>query len=267
MKKITWLLLVFIPSLLHAQQRVDGMVRAEKSFSAFAVAHNTRDAFLKFADSGGLVFEKGEPVNAIRLWSGREIRPGVLEWHPQFAEISASGDFGYTTGPWTFRAKSIEDCVVARGQFSTIWHLNKNGEWKFLLDLGNGNSPLNTADEAVELMIEKKKGSIGEVLNAEQDFIDLFKKDPSSAYGKFVSSQTILNRNGRLPATAAVVQKTIAETPAGFQLQMQGSGIATSGDLAYVYGTATLDHKSENYLHVWRNERNGWKLALEVLRY
>jgi hypothetical protein len=63
----------------------------------------------------------------------------VLNWHPQFAEISASEDFGYTTGPWTYQ-NSLADTVIARGQYSTVWHLDKNGHWKFLVDFGIDNT-------------------------------------------------------------------------------------------------------------------------------
>lgn len=51
-----------------------------------------------------------------------------------------------------------------------------------------------------------------------------------------------------------------------FDITIIGSGIASSGDLAYVYGNTIIDNKPENYLHIWRKEKHGWKIALEVLR-
>jgi hypothetical protein len=39
-------------------------------------------------------------------------------------------------------------------------------------------------------------------------------------------------------------------------------GIASSGDLAYIYGTTSKEGKDENYLRVWHTTRKGWKIIL-----
>jgi len=59
----------------------------------------------------------------------------------------------------------------------------------------------------------------------------------------------------------------IENTPTNIQFAITGTGIASSGDMAYVYGNTLINNKSENYLHIWRKEKDGWKIALEVLRY
>src|SRR6266404_3303128 len=82
-----------------AQNGIGNLIQAEKNFAAYSVANNTKDAFLRFADSAGIVFDNGKPVNAIEIWTRREKRPGKLNWWPAYAEIASSGDFGYTTGP------------------------------------------------------------------------------------------------------------------------------------------------------------------------
>ena len=56
-------------------------------------------------------------------------------------------------------------------------------------------------------------------------------------------------------------------TPQNMSFMINDSGIASSGDLGFVYGTITLNNKKENYLHIWRKEKEGWKIAVEVLRY
>jgi ketosteroid isomerase-like protein len=59
----------------------------------------------------------------------------------------------------------------------------------------------------------------------------------------------------------------IETTPSNIQFTITGSGIAPGGDLAYVYGNTDINNKAENYLRIWRKEKEGWKIALEVLRY
>src|SRR5689334_13749270 len=115
MKNLKLLLLLSFPLHGLSQANIDGLVKAERSFSAYAVSHGIKPAFLQFADSSGILFDKGKAVNAIQIWNARENRPGILNWFPDHVEIAASHDFGYTTGPWTFQPNSINDSIVARG--------------------------------------------------------------------------------------------------------------------------------------------------------
>lgn len=271
MRKLTAILFVGVSMHTAAQQNIDSLIHAEESFAAYAVANGTKDAFLKFADSAGTVFDKGQPVNAIAWWSTKEKRPGILNWHPQFAEIAASNDFGYTTGPYTFQPKTIHDSVVAKGQFTTVWHRNKNGEWKFLVDLGSGNLPAVDSQQTKKITASKTATHPIDLLSlvkAEEAFIKACKKNTQAAYQKFLAQQSILNRNSQLPATRATEQsKTIEATPQHISFAIYHSGIAASGDLGFVYGSATLNEKNENYLRIWRREKDGWRIALEALRY
>lgn len=138
-----------------------------------------KEAFLKFLDSTGIVFDKGQPVNGIEWWSKREGRGGILNWHPQFAEIAASGNFGYTTGPWTFQPGTTDDSVVARGQYATVWHLDSNGAWKFLVDLGVSNLP-STGSMGVKKIdaakISTSPMDLSSLVKTEQAFIKAFRE-------------------------------------------------------------------------------------------
>lgn len=270
MKKIIVLIAVCAATITKAQNNIDGLINAEKSFAAYAVAHNMKDAFLNFLDSTGIVFDKGRPVNGIEWWSKKEARGGMLNWHPQFAEIATSGNLGYTTGPWTFQP-TLSDSVVARGQYSTVWHVDKNGEWKFLVDLGVSNLPSTDSADVVKIDAPKVSANpinLHSLVKTEEAFIKAYKKKNAAAYQQFLSQQSILNRNNALPATTPEVRSgTIEATPQAMRFAINGSWISKSGDLGLVYGTTTLNGKKENYLRIWRRETEGWKIALEVLRY
>lgn len=273
MRKSFWTYLFFFGCLIDvtAQKGIDGLINAEKSFAAYSVAHSTKEAFLRYLDSTGIIFDNGKPVNGIEAWNKREKRPGVLNWGPQFAEISASGDFGYTTGPWTFQ-NSSNDTIVARGQYTTVWHIDKNGEWKFLVDLGVGGTPANSIGEVKKINAAKTTNVAIEHVSsfglAENDFIRLSSKDKVNAYKKYLSIESIINRNGSLSAFTLTNQiKLIELTPASIQYKMDGIQLAGKEDLGYVYGTTIINGKTDNYLRIWRREPHGWKIALEVLRY
>jgi hypothetical protein len=53
----------------------------------------------------------------------------------------------------------------------------------------------------------------------------------------------------------------------GIGFKIYGLVIASSGDLGCTYGTAYINNKEEGYLRIWRNEKDGWRIALEVFRY
>jgi len=271
MKNLKLLLLLSFPLHGLSQANIDGLVKAERSFSAYAVSHGIKPAFLQFADSSGILFDKGKAVNAIQIWNARENRPGILNWFPDHVEIAASHDFGYTTGPWTFQPNSINDSIVARGRFITVWHLASNGEWKFLVDLGVTNIPASsdTILQKVEITdASLKPGTIADLKGTENSFITASKQSLKDAYTRFLSAQVVLNRNGIMPARSQLeIQEMLDNVPQPIQFSVDSVGIASSGDLGYAYGSTSINGKIENYLHIWRKEKEGWKLALEVLRF
>jgi ketosteroid isomerase-like protein len=268
-------LFLFIASMYffqcHAQKGLDGLIHAEKSFAAYAMANGTREAFLSFLDSNGIVFEKGEPVNGLKAWTVKEKRPGILNWHPQFAGISRSGDFGFTSGPWTFQPGSTSDSVVARGQYNTVWHIDSQDHWKFLLDMGVSYKEVNESKEVEKTLNSSGKGSrdMASLFKAESDFIKRCAESPAAAYKDILSPKgCLLNRNGQLPAfTKQEQEKIILSQPAGIQFEVRDAKIARSGDLGYLYGVSTYDGKKDGYLHIWSKKAGTWKLVLEVLTY
>ena len=262
---------LFSSVVAYSQKTVDGLAKAERSFAAYAVSHGIKPAFLEFADSMGIMFDKARPVNAIQLFNAKENRPGILNWRPEYVEIAASHDFGYTTGPWTFQPNTLQDSITGRGRFITVWHINNNGEWKFLVDLGVTNIPASADTVLRKIEITDPASDAGNATNlleAENAFIQAAKQSSKEAYNKFLSAETILNRVGVPPAKShAEITLLIENSPKTMELLIDGSGIASSGDLGYVYGTSTINGKTDNYLHIWRKEKAGWKLALEVLRF
>ncbi|HET6996103.1 MAG TPA: hypothetical protein VFI06_14015 [Chitinophagaceae bacterium] len=274
MKKIISTLLLFAAcTIAYAQRSMGGLIQAERSFAAYSVEHGTKDAFLKFLDSTGIVFENGNAVNGIESWSKREKSSGILKWWPVFAEISTSNDFGYTSGPWTFQ-QSKQDSIVARGQYTTVWHIDKNGEWKFMIDLGVSRLPYSLGDYENGGFA----GRIGEKLiipgqalsleSAEKDFIELFSKNKKAAYEKHLSKESILCRHGHMPAVGSAEQQLIIDSTSSSMLfTMTGSVVSPGKDMGFTYGTAVLNNKKDNYQRIWRLEKDGWKIALEVVRY
>jgi ketosteroid isomerase-like protein len=63
-----------------------------------------------------------------------------LVWTPVGADISASGDLGYTWGTYEFRSKDKDGKpTVDYGKYTSIWKKQKDGSWKVVLDMGNAS--------------------------------------------------------------------------------------------------------------------------------
>lgn len=68
-----------------------------------------------------------------------------LTWSPVGADISSSGDLGYTYGTFEFRSVGRDGKpVVDHGKYTSIWKLQKDGSWKVVLDMGNSSPEPDT---------------------------------------------------------------------------------------------------------------------------
>src|SRR5881227_1536257 len=175
--------------IVSAQQQSErtqnrrALVEMEHAFAKVAATKGTRYAFLEFLSDDGIIFQPG-PVNGKKFWSERPSRKGLLSWEPIFADVSRAGDLGYTTGPWEFKEKSLEDQPVAFGNYVTIWQRQADGVWKVALDLGTSNKqPQTPAPELkfprdyptnknakLETDIEAERSAL---LKTESDFLKL----------------------------------------------------------------------------------------------
>lgn len=113
---------------------LDSLIRAERDFSAFSAARGMREAFLTFLADDGLIFRPG-PINGRASWRARKDPPATLKWEPSLAEVAASGDLGFTAGPWEFRPID-KGQPIAYGHFISIWKRSADSPWRVALDLG-----------------------------------------------------------------------------------------------------------------------------------
>ena len=64
-----------------------------------------------------------------------------LTWAPVGADMSASGDLGYTYGTFEFSSKDKDGKpVVDHGKYTSIWKKQKDESWKVVLDMGNASA-------------------------------------------------------------------------------------------------------------------------------
>jgi ketosteroid isomerase-like protein len=269
MRKLLILSFIFFHSKGNAQQ-INEVINAENSFAGYAKEYNTKDAFLNFCDSNGVVFNQGKAINAKKVFSRSKPATDKLLWQPAFAGIASSGELGFSTGPFEKRP-SLTDTITYGGAFSTIWRKTEDGQWKFLVDLGVvlGNSPM-AVQQVKKATVSKKATTKGidDVKSMDAQFISAYKENAKKAYANYLHRDACLNlKNAILLLGEKQWTEAIHTIPSGLEMTPMEAGISKAGDLAYVYGLVTFEGKNENYLRVWQNTANGWKIILQTLNW
>jgi ketosteroid isomerase-like protein len=269
MKKIILLACICFSSKLYAQKPIETLIDAERNFAQLAADKGAKEAFLTNSTPQSIVFEKNQPVNAQKLWQSRPNSPIQLIWQPAYAGIAASGEIGFTTGPYIVEAKGKE---VAWGQFSSLWEKNNNGHWKFMIDIGISHDSISYPKQmlSVETNLPTIKSSfIPDFWATEQTFQEEVKKNPLLAYEKYTDRSGILLRNGNLPILLKQGKDNLPKAAKTYQFTQSISKVSQSKDFAYVSGkTESMNDgkKTEgSYLRVWVLKGKEWRIALETI--
>jgi ketosteroid isomerase-like protein len=117
----------------------------EGEFMKAAAEHGSQGYISYYADDAVEV-PNGAPIiqgkaNIAKTMGFLDDKNNRLTWTPVGADISASGDLGYTYGTYEFRAVGKDGKpVVEHGKYTSIWKKQKDRSWRVVLDMGNGLS-------------------------------------------------------------------------------------------------------------------------------
>ena len=129
------------PKKVDTKKFCDELMQVDRDFSKYSIEHGKNAAFLKFAaEDVTFLASNSYPMVGIKLLEERQsTRPDsgyILTWEPMYARASESGDLGYTYGTWEVKIK-FDTSKVNKGTYATFWKRQENGEWKYVLDMGN----------------------------------------------------------------------------------------------------------------------------------
>ena len=264
------------PARAAATAPTESLVIAERAFARRSVQKGMRDAFLEYLAADGVVFS---PLasNGRRVWESRGPVAVTLAWEPVFAEVSAAGDLGYTTGPWEMRPDDPRR-PIGYGHFVSVWQKQADGTWRVAVDIGIGHAkparglgnvdftpgPVHrtrprataTADLAA---LDREWTRDARATGAEKAFARRAAPDVRF-YRDLVPP--VLGRRGACEMMRTVPGVTIWDP--------QAQEVARSGDLGCTYGilerrgAGDAPPDSSVYLHIWRRGGGGWKVALAL---
>jgi ketosteroid isomerase-like protein len=247
------------------------LAAAEMAFASESVASGTRTAFLNVLSDDSIVFQPG-PQNGRKVWEAAKNSEGVLRWQPVLAVVAAGGDFGYTTGPWTYKKKAEDKAAASFGQFISIWR-REAGKWKLLFDVGTDNPAPAAPAPALRLIDNRMPNeSTATPLKA------VFQRDRAYAAAPLAEFSAVAADDVRLylPKKFPVIGKAaaaLAATPNKLTFGEPKGDVSRSGDLGFAWGEYSTKEKTDRpaeesgyYLRIWRkNETGEWKLALDLL--
>jgi ketosteroid isomerase-like protein len=151
MRHCLWLLIVmtgFVSacgSSTNVQQERDKLLAVDREWSQTT---KDIDKFVSYYASDGSVYPQAMPIAtgsaAIRdTMTKIASMPGFsLQWTSVKADVSASGDLGYTSGTYEMSADSAAGTpMIEKGKYVTIWKKQPDGQWKAAEDIFNADAP------------------------------------------------------------------------------------------------------------------------------
>jgi ketosteroid isomerase-like protein len=119
----------------------ESILKTDREFSEYSSKNGMKKAFLLFGDESMVMLrENSMPVigkaafkNLYKDFDDSEM---TMVWEPLFADVSASGDLGYSYGIYTMTIKS-DSLKTEKGTYLSIWKKDSTGSWKFVLDTSN----------------------------------------------------------------------------------------------------------------------------------
>ena len=279
------MLAIFCLILGFWQTPLQEMVKTEQAFSKMAEEKTAREAFMAYIADDGLLFRPGA-VNGKKWMIEHPVPPSdknpLLAWQPSFAGMSASGDMGFTTGPWESKADRKDPSPSAYGHFVTVWKKQADGSWKWVVDIGISH-PQSGGPQTLWHPTDKNdpaKPKSGDAAIALRVLLDterllslaFMEQGTSAALLPYFSKELRVYRAGGLPfigrddSIAALLR-----IKGQFRTQTIGGDVSRAGDLGWTHGTYYLTDTAENkvlergsYVRIWKRQESIWQVVLDI---
>ncbi|HEX3282964.1 MAG TPA: nuclear transport factor 2 family protein [Pyrinomonadaceae bacterium] len=114
------------------------LLAKDSEFSKLSATRDAQTAFESFASSDVRVF-RDEKIPIVGKAAGLTALPAtssIWTWKPTFADVSRSGDLGYTYGTYRIASKGTPAKNLESGNYYRIWK-KQGGKWVVVADLTN----------------------------------------------------------------------------------------------------------------------------------
>ena len=247
------------------------LVTVEHEFAEAVAAHGVNAGFRQFLAPDGVIFRPG-PVNGLEYLKDKPESKARLTWEPEHVEMTAGGDYGWTTGPWELSADSTQPPSLF-GQYLSIWQCQPDSSYKLVLDVGIVYPERRAPHDVgfVTLTGGMDHPYAAELLKGECDHLtDLDRVWMGSA----TAPDVLLLRTGLSPVVGADAFSDYKDAHPGSATRSSAfAAVSAHGDFGYTYGTGTFLPEGSDpdesepfaYVSLWkRNYKHAWWLAADI---
>ena len=268
------LILLSTATFGQAQADLQKVVDTEKAFAKLAEEKGTKPAFLANLSNDAVLFLPDQ-VNAKEYWLNRAESKGLLSWAPNFADVSANGLLGYTTGNWEFRPNGKGDTPTAYGEFITIWQRQPDGGYKFVVDIGVGHEKrdvFSTAWTTTKHTLRDANDKKLAAADTASSFYGLIKDNRvAAAYKAYASDEIRMYREGKFPFIGKREALKALGQEKGKLVMSKRTTFLGSADLSYVVSTYSRTDGDKvvekgNYMQIWKLEKGTWRIVLDIFK-
>lgn len=251
--------------------RTAAVVAADRYFAADAARIGWIDAYPVWAAKEGFVLQGGGLENALTF--AENIHPDVrgdtsLAWGPDFAGVSAAGDFGFTSG--VFNGDG-----TAFGHYLTVWRKQSDGNWRWLFE-GGIDVTTPTVVPAASARVTSvaptvAAGSLEEaqasVLAAEASLGAKLAADGPNALAGFLSADARVQRELHGAATGIEAARAlIAKDPAGIAYGAPiNLEMSAAGDMGFTVGDVEWTDGAGHTTRIWAHTKDGWRIVFDQI--
>jgi ketosteroid isomerase-like protein len=252
------------------------LVATERAFAQRAQDRGATAAFQEYLADDSVVFAPA-PMNGREFYAGRERASNALLWGPAQAEIAASGDLGYTMGPWLARPLDAPDAdPKGAGHFFSVWRRGDDGKFRNVIDVGVDHAPqaLPAAVDrrgpqatvaATALSASQRSARQNALLLADRELVArLADGDGAPALAAVLTDDAIVLRNGSGPRWGA---RSLPEPGTLPPMDLVALHVSAAGDFGATAGAGGDPKRPHVYVRAWRWTDAGWRICADALKH
>jgi ketosteroid isomerase-like protein len=276
MKKLLVYFIVLLFSNSSFSQKnngdVNSLINTESYLNDIFASTGINKTYQKFSKRN-TIFYVPQPVNAIQHYKVNKTSNQVIYKTPDYAVLSKSASFGFTSGIITSQIE--QNIIYAR--YLTIWKSSRDGKWSIELNAINPQPKPNLEDKPLFInpddrdfpriygppyiqLREKVIFNTDSLLGSE------LKKVGNRAIKNFYADDVRLFLPNQFPIIGKVnVLNKIEERNQLISSKPYSAKRASSGDIAYTTGIASVGNKSYDYIRIWQKDKEmKWNIIVDM---
>lgn len=121
------------------ETKKENILALERDFCNLVKDRGIKAGFLHYAADDAVLNRDNRIIkgkNSIESYfNEQDLENIVLDWKPDYVDISEAGDMAYTYGSYTITSlNKAGEPQINKGIFHTVWKRQSDGLWKFVYD-------------------------------------------------------------------------------------------------------------------------------------